>query len=142
MDQYGIANGVRTVVRVYEQMSRGTGRTSRMIEALKSGDRVVFADEREARRVKHICQDCGLDIECVTMPPEDPGLLMHRPPSIGRTVFDHSWVMARYVYCIEQVGREIARLEKAASRGGEAPESQMTSTRMMREQDRAQLFFK
>lgn len=97
MDPFGIGAAVMGAARVYFTSARRTGRTTALIESVTSGDRIVFTDRREADRVRRLCLDRGLNVDCITLEPSHPdpvsALRKHRH---GRTIFDHSWIEQYY----------------------------------------------
>lgn len=120
MDHFGIGAAMRGMANIYFQSARKSGRTTSLIESVKDGDRIIFANSREAERVRRLCIDRGVDVECVVIDPNDPGRVFERGTPQGRTIFDHSWVEQRYVLAIEYVQNDIDYLERQASGYGEA----------------------
>lgn len=111
MDHFGIGTAMRAVTSVYFQTARRTGRTKSMVESLKNGDRVVFADRREANRISVLCRHSGLDVECIVVPPATCELLMECNQSRGRTLFDHSWVEQFYMDAIARAQQDIHQFQ-------------------------------
>ena len=54
MDHFGIGAAMRGMALTYIQSARRTGRTTSVVESVKDGDRIVFADRREAERVRRL----------------------------------------------------------------------------------------
>ena len=108
------------MARMYFQSARQTGRTTSLVESVKDGDRIVFACSREAERVRRLCLERGVNVECVVVEPRTPERVFERGTPEGRTIFDHSWVEQRYLEAIERTQHEIDHLERQASGYGEA----------------------
>lgn len=120
MDHFGIGAAIQGMARMYFHSARRTGRTTSLVESVKEGDRIVFADSREAERVRRLCIERGVNVECVVIEPKMPERVFERGTPEGRTIFDHSWVEQRYLEVIERAQQEIDHLERQASGYGEA----------------------
>jgi hypothetical protein len=120
MDHFGIGQAMRGMARVFFQSARQTGRTTSLIESLKDGDRVVFANLKTATDFQRLCNKRKLAVDCVVIPPRDPGQIKRFPPSDGRTVFDHTWVEIYYEGAIENAGDDIDHLQRETSGVGTA----------------------
>lgn len=120
MDHYGIGNAMLAMDRIYANASRGTGRTTSLVESVKDGDRVVFTNEREARRVERLCKERGVTIKLMVLDPKRIELIFSRPPIDGRTILDHSMVEALYTSSIEQCAQFIDTIERQTSGDGVA----------------------
>lgn len=121
MDFYGIGPAMLGVVSVYLQGARRTGRSTRLIESLKTGDRVIFNTPHEARLFERECLRRELIVHCTVVPVEDPSRVHALPPVQGRTRFDHGWVEAFYEYELECAVAQIPKWEAALS-GAPEPE--------------------
>lgn len=112
MDILGIGAGVEASANIYFLAKARTGKTTRIIEALKSGDRVVCRSDKEKRRMFYQLRSRGIDdVEVVNVPPDRPGRLVDRfPPPKGRTFFDDVWLQDFYLEEIKQAGRALDRL--------------------------------
>jgi hypothetical protein len=71
MDHFGIGAAMVGMTRLYSQTARQTGRTTSLIESLKDGDRVCCATTEEARHLKRMCRDRGLQVTVITLPGPD-----------------------------------------------------------------------
>lgn len=120
MDHFGIGAAMKAMVRVYGQSARQTGRTQSLVESVKEGDRICFSDQMEAQRVQRLCKERGITVDCIVIPPNDPGQVFRRGTSTGRTIFDHSWVEQYYRLAIEQCEKNIDELERETSGLGAA----------------------
>ena len=119
MDHFGIGLAIKAMVKVYEQASCQTGRTTSIVDSLKDGDRVVFTNEHEARRVQRLCKEAGIDIDYIVINPKGPNRILERGTSQGRTIFDHTWVYEYYMDAIELAEHNIGYLQKQLSSYGE-----------------------
>lgn len=120
MDHFGIGQGVRAAAQIYFQSGRQTGRTVSLVESIKAGDRIVFANSREAERVKRLCKEREIEIETIVVDPQTPQRIFERGSSQGRTIFDHGWVQQYYMNAIDRCQQDIDRLERETSGYGEA----------------------
>lgn len=122
MDQFGIGQAINGATHVYFRASRQTGRTTALIESLKSGDMVVFIDSREAERVKRLCLEKGVNIKTIVLDPKEPQRIFDRGSvsGDGRCVFDHSWVEQYYLNAIKRAQKEIDMFQREISGYGMA----------------------
>lgn len=120
MDHFGIGAAMKAMTLNYTYSARRTGRTTSLVESMKDGDRIVFAERREAERVERLCLERGVKVECIVIDPRDPGRVMERKQPEGRTIFDHSWVEHYYMHAIERAGDTLDRLERETSGYGAA----------------------
>ena len=102
MDAFGIGQAMKGTARVYFQASRNTGRTASMVESAKDGDRLVFADPKEADRVGRMLKERELDVECIVIAPKEARRIFERGTSQGRTIFDHQWVEQYYLLNLDE----------------------------------------
>lgn len=125
MDILGIGAGVEASALLYFNAARRSGKTSRLIEALKSGDRVVCRGDGERRHMVNALRRRGIyDVEVISVPPDKPSWLAERHrPSEGRTLFDDDWLQDFYMQEIRSAARGLERLSAVSSGGyrDEAP---------------------
>lgn len=120
MDIFGIGAAMKSMSRVYFQSARATGRTTMMVDSLKDGDRVIFANRNEAERVQRLIRERGLkDVKCIVIPPDKTNSMFENGTNQGRTLFDHSWVEQFYEQHINDCEREIDWLQEQLSGYGE-----------------------
>ena len=91
-----------------------------MVESVKDGDRVICLNSNEAKRVQRLCDERRVKVECVVIDPKAPHKLFEMPTSVGRTIFDHTWIEQYYVNAIERAQADIDHLERQSSGYGEA----------------------
>lgn len=120
MDFFGIGNAIYGAALIYFRASRGTGRTTALIDGAKDGDRIVFATEQEARRIRYLLKDRGVQVDCVVIPIEQAQDIFRRGTPTGRTIFDHTWVERFYLKAIEDTSRHIDMLQRESSGQGSA----------------------
>jgi len=120
MDFFGIGVAVKSVVSVYFLSARRTGRTVSMLESIKDGDRIIFANSKEADRIKKLFHEYDLtDIECIVADPKTPERLLEHGTNQGRTIFDHSWVEEYYLHSIKRCEAGIDYFQREMSGYGE-----------------------
>lgn len=120
MDHFGIGTAMQGMALIYFQSARRTGRTTSLVESVKTGDRVVFIDRDHAKRFQQLCQEREVDVECIVVPPSEPRKLFQYPTSQGRTIFDHCWVQEFYLGAVIRTMEELDYLEREASGYGAA----------------------
>lgn len=119
MDHFGIGAAIQASARIYIQSSRQTGRTTSLVESVKDGDRICFANGQDAERVRRRCLERGVTVECITIDPKQADRIFERGTSRGRTLFDHAWVERYYLAAIQRASAEIDFLEREASGYGQ-----------------------
>lgn len=119
MDDFGIGAAVRGCFRSVTDAMRATGRTTRLIERYQDGDRVVFHNSQEAKRVERLARERGKDLSWSVVNPRDPRDIFNHPSSKGRTHFDHSWLEMFYSHRIQQMTDEVRDLQDQSSGFGE-----------------------
>lgn len=120
MDIFGIGHAMKAMSHVYFQSARRSGRTTMMIDSLKEGDRVVFANQREADRVKRLIQERGLKyVRCLVCQPADVHDLRQFGTSQGRTMFDHTLVESLYLNAVHRCEQDIDYMQNDLSGYGE-----------------------
>lgn len=120
MDFFGIGAAMQGMAEVYFRSARRTGRTTSLVQSVKDGDRIIFADSLQAEHVRRLCIERGVVVECIVLDPRTPDRIFKRGSSEGRTIFDHSWVEQKYRMEIERVQQEIDYIEREASGQGPA----------------------
>lgn len=121
MDFFGIGAGMLGAARGYLQGARRTGRTTRLMESLKTGDRVIFNTTQEARLFERECLRHELIIHCTVCPAQEPHRVHSLPPVHGRTRFDHGWVERFYEQQMQSAMAQIPKWEAHLS-SAPAPE--------------------
>ena len=124
MDHFGIGKAMECMALTYSQTARGTGRTTSLIESLKSGDRVICATQREANLMDLLCRERNLVVTFVVINPSDSHIqeraLRYYGTSKGRTLFDHNWIEQFYLASIRRCGEVISHVQRETSGYGAA----------------------
>ena len=123
MDHFGIGAALEGAALIYFRSARQTGRTTSLVDSLKTGDFVVFLEAREADRVKMLCKERGVEIGIAVIDPKRPEDIFNKTGSLkadGRMLFDHSWLEAFYLFRLQEAARHVDELQKAVSGYGEA----------------------
>ena len=121
MDHFGIGAAIRGAALTYLHSARQTGRTTSLIESVKDGDRILFASAPEADRVRRLCKERDVEVECIVVSPEQwKQRFFGLGTSQGRTLFDHTLVEKIYMQAIEAAQHEIDFFERQLSGYGEA----------------------
>lgn len=106
-DFFGIGNALQTASTIYFQTSRQTGRTTQLVHALKTGDRVIAHTSQEAQRIKKMAKERGVDIDCIVADPKETSALEKLGTSRERTFFEHTWVEMFYLYRLNEAKSEL-----------------------------------
>ena len=120
MDHFGIGQAMKGMARCYFLASRGTGRTTSLLESLKDGDRVCCATGKEADRLTRMLRERKVDAQAIAVDPNTPQRIFERGTPEGRTIFDESWVEQYYLRALEAAAKDIDRLQREASGRGAA----------------------
>lgn len=123
-EQYGFGKELQSSIQNIEQSMRRTGRTTRMLEALKDGDRVVTYSEASASYLRQLIRERGLNVNVRVCEPT-PGALadMERvKASDGETVFDHTWIYMYYRAALDGASAMLNRRAVQLSGWSEAHE--------------------
>ena len=117
MDHFGIGAAISGAANIYFRSARGTGRTLSMVESVRDGDRIVFTNMTEARRVKRMLEERGKKVECIVSDPAYLGDLFGRvrKPIKGRTILDHSWVEHFYLNAIARAQIDLDEIQLRTS---------------------------
>lgn len=114
MDFFGIGSALLTSLETYTHTARQTGRTTRLINSLKDGDRVLVGSDTEQRRLKDLVKRRGLNVEIRLARADrlpagavENGTRM----SAGRTYFEHTLVEQFYRDAITRTAAEIHDVE-------------------------------
>lgn len=115
MDHFGIGAAMEAMALSYSLSARRTGRTTSLVDSVKDGDRIIFLNSKEAERVKNLCFERGVKVECIVVDPRDPYRVMELAQPDGRTIFDHSWVESYYMIILEEAAATLDRLQQETS---------------------------
>lgn len=102
---------LRAALNLFEQGARRSGRTTRMIEALRNGDTIICASGAYAGELTRLIGRERPELisvrvfVCETF--EDA---YRRTRGAGRVILDHEWVRVFYHRALDQAERELADL--------------------------------
>jgi hypothetical protein len=116
MDHFGIGNAVRSLFHTLLQTSRGTGRTTSLINSVRDGDRIICSESLEQQRLRREFHRMGRDVSVEHIPPNFPEEVLRLTPCAGRTLFDHTWVERYYALALERAAEDIDHLQARSSR--------------------------
>lgn len=120
MDRYGVGTAVQAALSMYRSYARGTGRTTLLLDSLRNGDRVIFAESRHASYFQMLCAERELAITCMVIPVREFHRMHSLARSEGKTVFDHTWIELFYE---QEIRKNIAELDylETSSSGPKSP---------------------
>ena len=118
MDFFGIGPALQGVARAYFCGARQTRRTTRLVDSLRDGDRVVFANENHAEHARRLCRERGVNVHCVVIDPNNLHCIFGIARSNGKTMFDHAWLEAYYLLALKRAESDIAIVEAKSSGDG------------------------
>jgi hypothetical protein len=116
-DPYGHAAAAVAGMEMFELGARRTGRTSRLLEQVQDGDRIICLD-RDRRLLEQQLRDVGKTRVSVGSCPPDPALLLKKFGTMprGRTFVDHEWCRAYFALAVCEARRDLATLLAAMSK--------------------------
>lgn len=121
MDAFGIGAALKGAQQVYFMAARRTGRTTALLEGLKPGDRVVCTNGQTMMRYKNMLEELGIEkVNLVVVSIDRPQDLFEKPPSEGRTLFDHTWLEMFYTKQLHEISCYIDKLQRESSGFGMA----------------------
>lgn len=124
MNTHQISDALQMGLQMLVQVARQSGRTTRMLNGLKNGDRIITCDARHARLLKEKVRQRGLDVEVMAWPLEY-GLHEHvsrLTRCAGRTVFDHTFMEEFWKYQLKRSTAEWMALEEKVSEKSNVPD--------------------
>jgi len=113
MDIFEIEKDITDIIKQYFDITRGTGRTTKLLDTVKDGDRVIFVNRTQAMMFENLCKPRGLQVKCIDISPEIDNLvsIVHYPNlrglRTGKTYFDHVWLEMHYKHKIKQTAAAI-----------------------------------
>lgn len=118
MDFFGFGSALTAAHRILCVAQRQTGRTTSLVESLKTGDRVVCINRNDALNIERLCRERDVKITTVSIAGRRIEEALHgigTLPGDGRTVIDHSVVEAMYEGAISSTTQYIDSAEKSLS---------------------------
>jgi len=110
MDIFGIGSAIKGCAQIYFRGAIQTGRTTNMLEHLKSGDLVIFLDVYSAYDFKLKAAGKGIIIDVLKCDVHDVDKIWNYGKLKGRVVFDHCWLERYYIYKIESSTRALDKV--------------------------------
>lgn len=111
---------IKGAVNVLLINGRRSGKSTELLHSLKTGDRVIFTNSKEARRIQSLANELGVEIETQVVSPSQPYKLRYLGTPKGNLVFDHSWVEQFYMSAIESAQQDIDYFQRELSGYGMA----------------------
>lgn len=123
MEDYGMGAATKMAMTVLQQASRRSGRTSRLVERVRSGDWIIVATDPERVRLERLLLEAEKpDVKVRVCPPHREERAWHFGTNPrGETFFEASWVEQWYMLRVEGLQAEFAKLQGALSKGRSAP---------------------
>lgn len=107
-----IGTFLKTNIYTYMLLARQTGRTTLMINRVNDGDQIIFADRKEAERVRNLLKQIGKKVACHTIPPTKAHFVVEYKYNKGKTFFDHTWIEQYYLDCINRSEQYLDHLQQ------------------------------
>lgn len=113
MDIYGIGGALRGIFEGFTHGARLSGRTTRMVEAVRSGDVIICRDDADIRHVKLRLKDRGdlLDVRVVTAKYAFCGNFARNLHRVGKVYFTHGLVEEHYEQALKRADYDLERME-------------------------------
>lgn len=122
-DDYGIGSTAVVALRLYDMQSRRSGRTTRMLERVKSGDTIVVSSPEQIRAIERVMREAEIEnVRIIAINPRDSlDAIEHRLRNVtagrsGRVLLDHTVVLNFYMDAIGNVEQFIDALVERNSR--------------------------
>lgn len=118
-DPYGHLSAARVGVEMFETFQRQTGRTVRLVESARPGDRIIVHAAEAARYVEHLLRSQDperartIRVTAVSDLPNPMALLSHLQGTAGpyqRVLLDHEWSRRALVAGMRSLGEDLERL--------------------------------
>ncbi len=122
MDIFNIVKDITDIIKQYFDLTRRTGRTTKLLDIVQDDDRVIFVNRTQAMMFENLCKSRGLRVKCIDISPEIDCLdSIYQYPRLmglrhGKTYFDHVWIEMHYKYKIKQTAAMIDEVQTYLSR--------------------------
>lgn len=100
-----IPNALKAFAVTYEDCSKKSGRTTAALAAIADGDKVIFANAKEAMRFGQLAERAGKFIDCVVVPVTNFRIGLEARPG-KRVWFDHGWLTEYWSHVIDEGSRK------------------------------------
>lgn len=118
MDFFGFGSALKSAHTILCMAQRQTGRTTSLVESLKTGDRVVCLNRNQALNIERLCREREVKITTVVVGERRIEEALHGLSTLsddGRTVLDHAVVEEMYAGAITSTTQYIDSAEKSLS---------------------------
>lgn len=113
-----IGAALRVAIDTYIHFVRGTGRTTRMMDMVKTGDRIIVPHPSMRHHIIWECKKRGIDATCRYIDPKNPGSLADLPPVYpAKTWVDHTWIEQFYAAEIDSIDEHLREIIGRLNRG-------------------------
>ena len=133
MDHFGIGAALVGMFETYVRCSRGSGRTTSLLDSVKDGDCVGFTNQQQANTFKRLTVERGIDVDCVVVPIIHPSEIFRYGTPSGRFILDHVWIEEYFAAAMKRAIADVDHIQTQASGRGEAHRA---TDRAMREMAR------
>lgn len=117
VDDHGLAAAMNMALHTFEQSSRRSGRTARLLASVRDNDVIVTWGEPERARLKRQLRELGKpEVEVVVLDPKKDPLYRQGTNPSGATIFDHGWIFQHYQHRLTQIASDIDIWQAAMSK--------------------------
>lgn len=113
MDHFGIGAAIKGAAEIYFRSARRTGRTTRFIDTLKNGDRVLTASKGEQLLMQNLLRKRGLEVQVILREPHQFRYEPEPPNPRGRTLMAHDFVEQCYRLALADEEQRLHRWHEA-----------------------------
>jgi len=118
MDEYGYGAAIKTGLQFFETASRQSGRTTRLLERVKDGDRIIVSNPAMGQLIQGKLAQLGKRLVQVLVVPIDGTYPPRVSPRMfgvhsGRTYFEHTWTLEFYKNLLKQTDSDWESFAKA-----------------------------
>lgn len=112
----GLSSALKMGLEMFEQSSRRTGRTWRLLAAARPGDLIVTWSVPERGRLQRLLREAKKeDVEVIFLDPRrDPRWRQGTNPR-GATLFDHGWIALHYKHRLAAIADDLNIWQAAMS---------------------------
>lgn len=126
VDDHGLSAAMNMAFQIFEQGSRRSGRTERMLAAVRDGDWIVTSVAAEARRIECRLKELGREkVRVIVSQPRTYGLRWEQGPNArGFVHFDHEFLTDYWRAKLDAAEVELDNLQAKISLGPPAEQEQ------------------
>lgn len=112
----GISSAMRMALHMFEQSSRRTGRTWRLLAAARPGDLIVTWCPTERERLLGLLRGAKKeDVEVIFLDPKRDPMWRQGTNPRGATLFDHGWIALHYQHRLAEIANDLNIWQAAMS---------------------------